>query len=476
MKQSILPQIKTKGKAVWQVLKNTDRPRWFDLLLVIPIAVFCFFSFQHSDLLCTASHGRDMLDCILSGNFLSFYDYTRSTAVYSITIYLAFAIWSIPVKLIYVIFGLTPWEVTVFVDMPYAVSMWYKLLPTLAYLAIGYLIYKILLEIKVNESTAKWACYLFLASPIAMFSQFVFGQYDSLGLFFTVLALYMFIKKKFYLFSVFCSIAITFKMFALIFFFPLILLAEKRILHIAKYTVIAFAGYVLCAVPFLSSTGYQYAMGFSGGIIMRLFDVGINTAMGNFSFFTFAMIILCVYAYTKKAANDADFHANAIYLAFLIFGVLFAFIVLWHPQWVLFLTPFMAMAFVLNRNSNTSLILMIAMGLGYLLVTIRSFPGNVDANMMNSGIFAQIFGVNPSVPPIRDLLGITHMQTASNVALTCFVGSILILFYFYSPLTKNGSLLEENSKKGFFVGDRIFLWALPLLLVPFILCSLVAFF
>lgn len=465
----------TRNRRSLTSLQAKPRFRWYDLCIVIPIVIFCYFSYNHSDLMCTASHGRDLLECILNGTFFEFYDYTQSTAVYSITIYLLFAVWSIPVKLVYMAMGKTMWGVTLFLDMPYPVTMWYKLLPTLCYVLIAVLVYKILVKASVDRNTAKWVSYLFLASPISIFSQFIFGQYDSLGLLLMMLALHLFLQKKLVRFSIVCSIAITFKMFALIFFLPLLLLAEKRILHIIKHVVIAAAGYVITSVMFRGSQGYADAMEFSGGIIHRLFLSGIETIMGMISLFTVAFMAICVYAYNKRPADDTEFFANAIYLPFFSFGALFAFI-LWHPQWVMLMIPFMAMACVLNRKSNSSLILMLAMGVGYLGTTLLSFPGNVDANMLNEGFLGYYLGER-LLPATADLLKWSTDPVIKNVFYSFFAGSILLLLWLTAPTKKNLSELDDTiTRRDFFAGDRIFLWLLPISVLAFAGVTLLNFF
>ena len=463
-----------KIKEIGNALNDTSSVRWYDWLIVLPIIIFCYLSFNHGDMLITSTHGKDLIECIVTGKFWDFYDYTQSTAVYSIVLYLVFAVWSIPVFLVYTISGTPLWGVVDFFAIPYPVLMWYKLLPTLAYFGIAYLIYKILKEIGISNQIAKWSSYLFIASPISIFSQFIFGQYDSLGLFLTVLALYMFIKKKYYAFSICCAFAIAFKLFALFFFVPLIVLAEKRVLHIIKYSAIALSIYVLCARLFSTSVGYQNANSFNNGIMGRLFSTGITTSLGVISLFTVAMMIVCVYAYNKKPTSDSEYYACSIYIPFFVFGALFAFI-LWHPQWVMFLIPFMVMAYVLNDKTNSAIILHIAMGIGYIGATVMFFVNNVDSSMLGLGIFKEIFGA-------RDIEGIASYFTfdgnlGSAMYYSLFAGSIFITEYLCFPTKDKVNALSDviDSKKTF-SADRIFTMLLPMVVLIFVLPSLINFF
>lgn len=450
-----------------KVISDKTKPNIIDCFIVIALIVVCYFSFNHGDILATSTHGKDLLVCIFKGNFFNFYDFTSSTAVYSIILYLVFAIWSIPVCVVYKLFGLTLWGILDYNGIPYPVLMWYKLLPTLFYIGIAYLLYKIVLELKLDEKIAKWAFFLFISSPIAMFSQFVFGQYDAIGLFFTVLALYMFIKKKYIYFSVFMSFAITFKMFALFVFIPLVLLFEKRVLHIIKHFVIGISLYFLTGLMFINSKGYKDALSFSGDIKDRLFMNGISTQMGTISFFTCVMILLCVFAYVKKCDDDTEFNTYALYISFASFAALFAFI-LWHPQWVIWVVPFMTLAILLYSNTNISLILQISMFVGYIGVTVKSFVNNVDANMLSLGAFRNIYAQKAPLS-LDNLFSRFFGNCSQNLYFSLFAGSLLAMALLYFPAYKKEESVLVTKK--YDIGDRLFILARPISICLFVLPS-----
>lgn len=459
--------MKLKFKNAWERLKNTEKPLFIDWLLVCAIVLLCYVSFNHPDILCTATHGKDLIECLFKDGFFSFYDYTQSTAVYSITVYIAFAIWSLPVFLIFKIFGIPMWGVLDYYGMPYPVLLWFKLLPTLFYIAIAYLLYKIILEIKMDKNTAKWVVFLFISSPVAIFSQFIFGQYDSIGLFFIVLALYMLFKKRYYSFSIVCSVAITFKMFALFAFIPLLLLFEKRVIHIVKHGLIAISGYVITSLLFIGSKGYSDAMKFSGAIASSLFSTGIPTAMGTISLFTVAMIAICIFAYKTEAKDDKEFYAYAIYISLAVYASMFAFTT-WHPQWLLYMIPFLSLAVVLNTKTNSSLILRSALSVGYIGSTVLCFPNNVDSNLIQLSIFHDMLA-EKDIPSLWDLFNFGGML-GNNAFYSLFAGSIIVLLVMYFPVKKNlESFSNTIEKQKFFIGDRLFILARPLTLILYIL-------
>ena len=119
----------------------------WDYLIFLVIALFCFFVFQHTDLLHTTgcSYGY------LNGHILDFYDYCAEFDIhpsYLPSTYTLFAIWNIPMKL----FGVID---VPNLNIPYVALMWSKVLPCLFYLASGFLVYKISMQIGMESRKSK---------------------------------------------------------------------------------------------------------------------------------------------------------------------------------------------------------------------------------------------------------------------------------------------------------------------------------
>lgn len=425
---------------------NKKIPNYVDWIIVILIIIFCFFSFNHGDLLITSTHGKDLVECILTGDFFSFYDYTQSTAMYSIILYWVFAMWSIPVVIVYKMLGISLWGVVEYNAIPFPVLMWYKLLPTVFYFGIAYILYKILVELNGDKQAAKLGAFLFISSPLAIFSQFIFGQYDSIGLFFTILALYMYIRKKYIGFSICISVAITFKLFALFVFIPLVLLFEKRFWHILKHMGIGMSLYIITSLLFINSQGYKDALAFSGGMIERLVANGIATQWGMISLFVLIMMLVCVYAYVKKIETQEEYYAWTVYISFCVYAAFFVF-VLWHPQWIIYLAPFIILAMYLHENANASIILQIVMYIGYLGVVIGAFVNNVDANLLVWGMFRDIYATK--APLSLSKLYYVFGDSSQSIYYSLFGASILVLMIFYLHVLnkKNTSLTTVKDMK-----------------------------
>lgn len=159
-----------------------------DILIFFILAIICFFPFQQGDLIHTSTASISYLN----GHFKDFYKITKDSlgfVNYLPTIYIIFGIWNIPMKLFGVITGPTWHPSLLFL-------LWNKLLATIFYFAVAYLIYKICTRIGFGNKKAKLCMYAFVGMPIAFFNQFIFGQYDSITLFFTMLGIYFYFDDK----------------------------------------------------------------------------------------------------------------------------------------------------------------------------------------------------------------------------------------------------------------------------------------
>ena len=90
------------------------------------------------------------------------------------------------------------------------------MLPCLFFLGSALIVYKILLTLGCKQKKALLGLYLFTTSPIAIFSQFVFVQYDSFTVFFVLLGIWLYLKKKPWGFILSLGVAATFKYYALV--------------------------------------------------------------------------------------------------------------------------------------------------------------------------------------------------------------------------------------------------------------------
>ena len=181
--------------------------------------------------------------------------------------------------------------------------MWFKVLPVLFYIASGFLMYKIGNIIGLSSKKSKLMAYIFLTAPLALFSQFIFGQYDILTVFFILLGLYFYFKNDIWKFIIFFGIAVTFKYFALLIFIPLLLLKEKNILKIVRNMIVFAIPILLEILMYFRSPAFRSGV-FGFGAKNYIFDVGFDTTYMSISIVVVLFIAVCACAYFTDTSKN----------------------------------------------------------------------------------------------------------------------------------------------------------------------------
>ena len=202
-----------------------------DWIISLLILAFLFVTCVHSDVKLTGNRSFLMYE-----HFADFYQasYEQSGgywANYLPSTFIAYAIWNLPLYLT----GHVPEAILTnsFVNM-----MWYKLLPVILYFVTAQLMYLIGKEMGFGEKKSLLCKFAFLIFPMGVFSQFIFSQYDIFTVFFMVLGFWLYLRGKLWKTALMFGIAATFKYHAVLYFLALILLKEKKIRNLIRYTVV----------------------------------------------------------------------------------------------------------------------------------------------------------------------------------------------------------------------------------------------
>jgi hypothetical protein len=417
-----------------------------------------YFSFFHHDIYFTAWNALNFL----FGNPLDFYENCRKfqgaenlvIANYPPPIYIIFALWLYPLKLL----GLIKSPAYFSSDLVY----WLKALTSLIYIGTGFIFYNVT-QVYCSEKTwGKYATWLWLTTPLALFSQFIFSQYDIFYVFFTLWGFLFFLKRKVLLASLLFGLAITFKYFPFFVFIPLLVFFEKKIVRLMV------SGFVF-AIPMLAiqllyghSPAYvEGVMGFS--VIGRVFAsyLAIGTAKIYTLFLLFALLIGMTYLLdnTKENANKV---AAYIYLVSSVFPFLF---IIWHPQWLIFSTPAILLTTLLmnERKKIHRLLFYDLVGMFFFVAYISlNFQNNADLAMLQS----KIIPVDMSNAfNISDLFNIFKSFSA-DLYLSAFWAYLVLQF-----IVKYPTQFEMGINSYYFFGDvrlrfyiGLFIFLVPALL------------
>lgn len=391
-------------KLIASFKKNPLRWQWVAFGVV---TLFCYLFFVHPDVIETANHSYLLLDSTFKGRFFDFYNfviekpfgktlYYINNAHYNIVIYIIFAIFELPVYIITNVFHLGINE-----PLLYYIGKFVSLGFFIACIPV---VKKIALELGFSELDSHWASFFFALFPPAFFSAVIMGQYDTLCLFFLLVGFLYWLRNDMWKFVFWFGLGAACKFFPLFLFIPLLLLKEKRILHIIKYGICSLWLVIPTTLLFFGRTGDMSA--FNDVMIERLFAAKISAAM-NVSVFPILFLLVCFVCYLWKPAKER-LPKIGLWVCLAVLSILF-FFVDWHPQWLILLAPFMVLTTFAEKNRLPWFLLDIIFSIGFFILCAIVHPNQLEANLFDFGLIGII----------------TNLRTTSNI-----VGYNSISFYY----------------------------------------------
>ena len=430
--------LRTKAGLFFSKLMSA-RPDLFDIIFYVLVVGFCYFCFNHRDLLVIGGWAFTYLN----GHILDFYEATTKAAYpsnYLPSTNILFAVWNLPLYLLGIVTQTTT-------NVGYAI-FWYKLLPTLFFAGSAFLMYKIGREIGLGYNKSLLLMVIWISCPLLCFSQFIFGQIDIITAFFMLGGVLFYLRKNIWLFLLFFGISFTFKFFAAFIFVPLLLLIEKHPLKLIGYLALSLIPVFLEILPYMQSATFWQLMAnpiFSN----RLFQASIFVQAPDVLYiFPLLWLIVCgICYYIKTPADKAKFDQTAIYMCLAAWCIFFS-TVYWHPQWLMLLTPFLAITTFMHKKIKYFLLLDFLLMVAFVLCIVQVFPHNVDQHLFGQGILGKY---NPGISDpteaftMRDLLS---LPTSSVANINSIYYTIIFTVLFLNALLKYpaiaGAWVEEK--------------------------------
>jgi len=430
----LLPQRKSPQRI--DILSAQSVPGILDWFVVFILAVIAYVCFDQAyDMRVSMMHASELIRCIFDGKFLHFYGYIMDNAVtgsyysaaaaYNIVVYITMGIWALPLYLLNMAFGFDNYDVLL--------SGWGRILVIGLSGFCAYLITRIAGKLTKDSTKAKWMGYFFLSSPIFFFCVIIQNQYDIFSVTLTLLALFFYLDKKYYKFSALMSLAVCYKLFPLLVFFPLILLAEKKIAKLIQYAAISVIPYIMTTMLFsISDSGYQRTQqslksGFD--FFGRVYAAQIAEGESSFSIFIVLVILICVISYYVKPKQN-DFAATAFTLCSASFASFFIFVE-WHPQWFIIILPFLTLMVFSMKNFQLGVMLETAVSAAYLLAAAIYY---MTFYMMNNSLLVRMtwdyFTLSDNANPLYNIWvsqGYSYVPVRS-LFVGCLAALILVAY------------------------------------------------
>ncbi len=294
-------------------------------------------------------------------------------------------------------------------------------------IAIAYLLMRMFSE----EKKKKWIFALWMFNPINLYATYMMGQFDIIPTFLTIAALYLVVKNKeriensnLLLPAALLGLGAAFKIFPALFIVPLATLKNSWLDRI-KIIAVGFGVYFMTNFPFIFSKGFRATAMLANQTTKSLYaQIPISGGESIILFLALAVFAYIVFWVKKVLPED-------LWKRFFVMILLFFVFTHYHPQWFLWLTPFLLIDYVYSGNKH----------LVPIKISLLSFLGLLT--FFDPGLTVWLFApINKALYGMSDLwtqIGIKpDVNYARSILHTLFVGSALYYMYIHFPRITKG--------------------------------------
>lgn len=358
---------------------------WIILILGILIRILLSFAALHPDLQAIVAGGK----IVSEGHLFNLYDYSTDANVLNYP------------PLIYWYFGL--------LNLLFGSTLWLYKLPYLVFdMLLAFLLYKL-----VDPRKALLAFGLWMFNPVNLYATYMIGQFDIIPTFFSVLTIYLALREKLSWAAIALGTGIAFKLYPVFLIIPLILLGKGIIAKI-KLVILTVLPYLVSISPFIFSSSFR-----STALLANQSSKSLYASIpvsGGEAILLFPMFLLLFYLLIPNLKLN-------LWKLFLIPLLLFFIFTHSHPQWLIWITPFLVLDLVVNQFKNiVAVLLIISSWFGLLFFFDPS---------LTIGLFAPIFPILKNTADIWTLLNLNPDYNFSRSTLqTIFIAASFYLIYY----------------------------------------------
>lgn len=369
---------------------------WLILILGLAIRLFLSFATFHPDIQALSDSGQ----FVANGHILNLYDYSSDALVLNYP------------PLVYWFFGLFNFLFNGNLSLLKLSYLFFDIF-------LGLLLYKV-----VDPKKAVLAFSLWMFNPISPYATYMIGQFDIIPTFFTILSFYFIAKNKLSWAALVLGGGIAFKLYPIFLIIPLIILA-KSFWTKAKLVIIAALPYFVSILPYLSSSSFRSNALFASQSSKSLYAT--LSVSGGEAIILFPVFLMLFYLLIwQKKLNELFFWK--IYLIPLLLFFIFTH---YHPQWLIWIAPFLILDLVFKGFKNILPILLI---FGSWVGSLFFFDSSLTV-----GLFAPLFPVLKNTADIWTLLNLKlDYNFSRSILQTVFASSAAYLIYQYFPRKENG--------------------------------------
>jgi hypothetical protein len=211
-----------------------------------------------------------------------------------------------------------------------------------------------------------------------------------LPLLFIVIGIFYFSKNQLYKASLFFGFSITFKYFGAIAFIPFLLVYEKSLPRLALNLIIFALPYSIERLIYSGSPGFNASVLNYPIANTKLFYPSIGTiGSDKIHIFIFGYIIICAFAYFQDKNKLSEKFRYGNYFGLASISLVFM-LIDWHPQWTIYISPFLILTALSHSRLKTILFYELFLYYFFLSYITNFFKHNTDVLMYANGFFSLI--------------------------------------------------------------------------------------
>lgn len=259
---------------------------------------------------------------------------------------------------------------------------------------------------------------LWMFNPVNLYATYMMGQFDVIPVCFTILSLFFIKKGKYQYAALALGIGAAFKIYPLLLLVPLVFI-EKDWKRRIELGLLGILPYIITVAPFLPSAGFR-----SSALIAGLTEKSLVAQIpisGGESLILYPLFLLSFYLVLFYSRGR-----NELWKNFLIVLLIFFIFTHYHPQWFLWLTPFLIIELINSNFKHWFSVLLIVVT---FIIGLFFFDQS-----LTTGIFAPLFPVLYSLPTIWQLLDLNiGMNFTRSILQTIFAAVSIYYIAIYFP-------------------------------------------
>ncbi len=360
---------------------------WIILIIGIILRIFLSFTTFHPDIRALNAGGQ----LIANDSILNLYEYSSEKVVFNYP------------PIIYWFLG--------FFSLVFGDNLGFLKLSYLPFdIALGLLLTKM---VDPKKSILVFSIWIF--NSVSLYATYMMGQFDIIPTFFSILSVFLALKNKLSWAALALGFGIAFKLYPIFLMVPLIILG-KGLLEKTKLLFLAGFPYLVSILPYLSSEGFRSYALFANQSSKSLY-ANISVSGGE-SILIFPTLLILFYLFIWSKLNDK----LSLWRFYLIPLLLFFIFTHFHPQWLIWVTPFLILDLVYKKFKNSLPIFII---FGSWFLSLFFFDPSLTI-----GIFSPLFPTLQNAKSIWQILNISiDYNFSRSIIQTVFVGASAYLIY-----------------------------------------------